>query len=205
MDLCGIVVVRSGRNRRIPAALILVLLGIVLIFAYHPSIARSLRMGPSTPSFVRPTWEEFKTGFWRAGLPQLPLTTLNSVVAVCKLSEELFPHMPAKPSAVASSVGAMNIVGAWFGVMPCCHGAGGLAAQTKFGALTGMAPILLGLIKIALGLLFGSSLFKILQQFPLPLLGSMLVFSGVELATCCRSEKEIRFVRVSHSISLPNG
>ena len=65
----------------------------------------------------------------RAGLAQLPLTTLNSVVAVCQLSSDLFPLRPARPVLVASSVGAMNLVGAWFGAMPCCHGAGGLAGQ----------------------------------------------------------------------------
>jgi hypothetical protein len=65
----------------------------------------------------------------RAGLAQLPLTTLNSVVAVCQLSSDLFPLRPARLVLVASSVGAMNLVGAWFGAMPCCHGAGGLAGQ----------------------------------------------------------------------------
>lgn len=33
--------------------------------------------------------------------------------------------------AVAASVGAMNLVGGWFGAMPCCMGAGGLAAQVR--------------------------------------------------------------------------
>ena len=61
------------------------------------------------------------------GLPQLPLTTLNSVVAVCALSNDLFPerHPPVvAPKSVAVSVGAMNLAGCAFGVMPCCHGAG---------------------------------------------------------------------------------
>ena len=71
------------------------------------------------------------TGILKAGLAQLPLTTLNSVVAVCQLSADLFPMRPARPAAVACSVGAMNLVGAWFGAMPCCHGAGGLAGQVS--------------------------------------------------------------------------
>ena len=82
----------------------------------------------------------------------------------------------------------MNMVGPWFGAMPCCHGAGGLAAQVRFGARTGAAPIFLGLVKIALSLLFGSSLFLLLQRFPSPLLGAMLVFAGVELAGVARPQ-----------------
>ena len=70
-------------------------------------------------------------GIIRAGLPQLPVTTLNSVVAVCQLSADAFPGRAASPVAVATSVGLMNLAGAWFGAMPCCHGAGGLAAQAR--------------------------------------------------------------------------
>jgi len=124
----------------------------------------------------------------------------------------------------------MNAAGAWFGAMPCCCGAGGLAAQVatqccwscaltsetfshalvggrrlgtvqgrvrgpegqtglkgrtgwqvRFGARTGAAPMFLGAVKVALGLLFGDSLFRLLRAFPRPLLGSMLVFSGARL------------------------
>ena len=69
------------------------------------------------------------TGIVSTAIPQLPLTTLNSVVAVCQLSADLFPAKPVRPVLVSVSVGLMNMVGAWSGAMPCCHGAGGLAAQ----------------------------------------------------------------------------
>jgi len=182
--------------------LILVVLGIIIVFIRDPSIVKTLKLGPSKPETVVPTWHEFKRGFWKAGLPQLPLTTLNSVIAVCQLSEDLFPDRPANPAEVATSVGTMNLIGAWFGVIPCCHGSGGLAAQTKFGATTGGAPVLLGAMKIVLGLLFGSSLFSIIHEFPEPLLGAMLVFSGVELACACKSENEIRYVLLFYLFSL---
>lgn len=60
----------------------------------------------------------------------------------------------------------------------CCH----LRAQVRFGAHTGAAPIFLGGVKLILGLAFGSSLFALLQAFPMPLLGAMLIFAGVHLA-----------------------
>lgn len=50
--------------------------------------------------------------------------------------------------------------------------------QVRFGAQTGAAPIFLGLVKLVLGLAFGSSLFALLQAFPMPLLGAMLIFAG---------------------------
>lgn len=54
--------------------------------------------------------------------------------------------------------------------------------QARFGARSGTAPLLLGLLKIALGLLFGSSLYQLLKEFPPPLLGALLIISGSELA-----------------------
>ena len=49
----------------------------------------------------------------------------------------------------------------------------------KFGARTGAAPVVLGAVKLALGLALGSSLAELLRAFPQPLLGSLLIFSGV--------------------------
>ncbi len=79
-------------------------------------------------------------GIVSTGVPQLPLTTLNSVVAVCQLSADLFPAKPVRPVLVSVSVGLMNMVGAWFGAMPCCHGAGGLAAQVCSSGIIRTAP-----------------------------------------------------------------
>lgn len=47
---------------------------------------------------------------------------------------------------------------------------------------------MLGLMKVTLSLLFGSSLLQLLQHFPKPLLGSMLLISGIELASSARKE-----------------
>ena len=99
------------------------------------------------------------------------------------LSHELFPKVPVSATHVAASVSALNLVGPWLGVIPCCHGAGGLAAQASFGATTGAAPMLLGAAKLLAGLLFGSSLARLLQRFPASLLGVMLTVSGAELAS----------------------
>ena len=61
------------------------------------------------------------------------------------------------------------------------------AEQVRFGARSGAAPIFLGIVKLALGLVFGSSLLKLLQSFPGPLLGSMLTFSGKGTLLCSKT------------------
>jgi MFS superfamily sulfate permease-like transporter len=66
--------------------------------------------------------------------------------------------------------------------------------QYKFGARSGAAPILLGLIKAGLALMFGSSLLALLQLFPGPLLGAMLLLSGLELAAAAGKERDPRGV-----------
>ncbi|TDZ14346.1 Molybdate transporter 1 [Colletotrichum orbiculare MAFF 240422] len=114
---------------------------------------------------------------------QLPLTTLNSVIAVSALAADLLPDMPTPSvTAMGISVGIMNLVGTWFGAMPVCHGAGGLAAQHRFGARSGASVIMLGLFKIILGVVFGGTLLDLLSHYPKSLLGVMVIAAGLELA-----------------------
>ncbi|KFY25588.1 hypothetical protein V491_01672 [Pseudogymnoascus sp. VKM F-3775] len=167
---------------RFPYALVIFVIGIVLSFlltgsAYLPS----LRIWD--PHFLIPSWGAFKTGAIDAGLGQLPLTTLNSVIAVSFLSADLLPHLPAPSvTSLGLSVGLMNLIGGWFGAMPVCHGSGGLAAQYRFGARSGASIIILGLFKVVMGLLFGETLVSLLHQYPKSLLGVMVLAAGIELA-----------------------
>lgn len=189
------------RRRRIviPAALLVFLLGFVLCFVRDPSIFKDLKFGPSKISTVKITWEDWKTGFVRAAIPQIPLSVLNSVVAVCKLSADLFPEKDVSATAVSVSVGLMNLAGCWFGAMPVCHGAGGLAGQYRFGGRSGASVLFLAVGKLALGLAFGNSFVRILGQFPVGILGVLLLFSGIELAMASRDmgSKEESFVMLA--------
>jgi hypothetical protein len=188
----------SRSSAAVPSALLLVVLGLLLTVVTSPHVLSQLRLGPSKPQLYLPDWQGFRDGVLKAGLAQLPLTSLNSVIAVSHLALQLFPDRAAvqgwrwRPGAVAVSVGVMNLMGCWFGAFPCCHGSGGLAAQYKFGARTGLAPVLLGGMKLVLALLFGSSLLQLLQHFPAPLLGALLLISGLELAASARKETQQR-------------
>lgn len=171
----------------VPTALLVFVLGIVLAFIRDPGIGGRLRVGPSTPQVVHINAHDWRVGLVRGTIPQLPLSILNSVIAVCKLSHDLFPtKLEVTPMKVSTSVGLMNVVGCWFGAMPACHGCGGLAGQYRFGARTGASVVFLGSLKILIGLLLGSSLLQILRHFPIGLLGVLLLFSGLELAMQCR-------------------
>jgi MFS superfamily sulfate permease-like transporter len=186
--VAAVIVVALAASRVIPSALVLFAGGILLTAIIHPEVVRSVGLGLSLPGVSTPGWNDFLTAFPKAALPQIPLTTLNSVIAVCALSVDLFPDRPASPRRVSISVGLMNLVGCWFGAMPMCHGAGGLAGQYRFGARTNGSILFLGAAKILLAVLFGTSLMAFCQVFPASILGVMLAVSGLELALATRDQ-----------------
>ena len=225
---------RARRPSSFAAAPALLVLGLVVASTREGALA-ALRLGPS-PRFgrvVAPSLRSVSRGVFKAGIPQLPLTTLNSILATCALSETLFPEDASSCSSsssstrrsafddtardgggdvindsrfggggkrkvrvatLASSIGAMNLVGAPFGAMPACHGAGGLAAHYHFGARTGAAVAFLGAVKVAASLAFGSSLAALLAGFPETVLAVMLLSAAAELARAGARgvEREVR-------------
>ena len=124
----------------------------------------------------------------KGALPQIPLTLLNSVIALCALSSQYFPGRGVQPRKVAISVGLMNLFCVPLGGIPMCHGSGGLAAQYHFGARTGSSVIILGTLKIIVGFLFGGALLGLLQSYPMAILGAMLIFAGIELAKSSKKD-----------------
>ncbi|KAK0108242.1 hypothetical protein ONS95_003061 [Cadophora gregata] len=177
-----ITLLATQKMRKVPYALLIFLLGLVLsLFTAGARNIPSFRVWH--PTILAPSWTAFKTGALDAGLGQIPLTTLNSVIAVTYLSADLLPNIPTPGvTEIGISVAVMNLIGGWFGAMPVCHGSGGLAAQYRFGARSGASIILLGSFKIILGLLFGESLIGLLREYPKGLLGIMVLAAGLELA-----------------------
>lgn len=123
-------------------------------------------------------------GVVNAVIGQIPLTTLNSIVAVVHLAHNLFHSDIRTPSIthIGVSVAGMNLLSCWFGAMPVCHGSGGLAAQYYFGARSGASVIFLGTLKLTIGLFFGETLVDLLKHFPGAFLGVMVIAAGLELA-----------------------
>lgn len=188
IGMLAFLLVLAVSGRKIPSALVLFAAGLGLAVAANPRILESLRLGMNLPHWSPPAWADFRSSFFRAALPQIPLTLLNSVIAVCALSADLFPGRPASPRRVAVSVGLMNLIGGWFGAMPMCHGAGGLAGQYRFGARTSGSIVFLGLSKLVLAFFFGTSLLALLHVYPKSVLGVLLAISGLELALVARDQ-----------------
>lgn len=139
---------------------------------------------PPAPEFVLPRAAEIWRSFEIAVLPQLALTLTNAVIVTAGLSRELFPHAHAAASErnLALSAGLANLVLAPLGAMPMCHGAGGLQAQYRFGARTGLAPILFGAVLLVLALGFSKSAAQLLALIPVGAVGALLILAGKDLA-----------------------
>jgi len=168
------------KNRYMPAALAIMALGIG-IMAFRGSLVQHLSFGITLPQFSVPVWSEVWRAMVVAGFAQIPLTITNAVLATATMIRELFPEKAVSESKLMLNMSAMNIASSFLGGMPMCHGSGGLAGQYYFGARTGGANILEGLIEISLGVFLGQSLLGVLTAFPMPLIGGMMLMVGVQL------------------------
>ncbi|MFQ5494303.1 MAG: putative sulfate/molybdate transporter, partial [Phycisphaerae bacterium] len=186
--LCAALVLVLYSSSRIPGALVIFGIGLISLLVAEPSLLGQTRLGMGWTLPRLGSWEDWRQGALLGALPQIPLTTLNSVIAVCALSLDLFPKRPATPRRVAVSVALMNLLCCPLGAMPMCHGAGGLASQHRFGARTGGSVIMLGVVKIVLALGLGASLLEWLHAYPQSVLGVLLLFGGLELGLVCRDQ-----------------
>jgi hypothetical protein len=132
-------------------------------------------------------------------LPQLPLTFGNAVVAIVEENNRLFPEHAITEKRVAISTGLMNLFAGSLGGVPMCHGAGGMAGHVRFGARTGGAPVILGMLLVVAGLFFAGAVETGLALFPAPILGVILFVAGSQLALgVCDGwqQKDDRFVLI---------
>lgn len=182
----GVFVVLLVTNvyRTVPYALILFVVGVIFAIALAARASSLPHLERWRPFVVVMSPQDWRVGAIDAGIGQIPLTTLNSIIAVVHLAGDLVPTVRT-PSvrSVGFSVAGMNLVGCWFGAMPVCHGSGGLAAQCRFGARSGSSIIFLGVLKLVIGLFFGESLVELLRRFPTALLGVMVIAAGLELVS----------------------
>jgi MFS superfamily sulfate permease-like transporter len=141
------------------------------------------------PPLVLPeNWGMVWQGVELAVLPQLPLTLTNAVIITAVLCRELFPERAVRASVrnLAITSGAANLLLAPFGAMPMCHGAGGVTAQHRFGARTGVAPVLFGVALLVLALGFAGSAAALFAAIPLSAVGALLLLAGTDLAVSKR-------------------
>jgi len=191
-------------NRVFPAMFLLLLFGAAYGLASDPALAQALskvRLDFRFPriAFSDMTWNDFLIGTAFLALPQVPLTLGNAVIAITEENNRLFPDRPVNESKIATSTGLMNLLSAAAGGVPMCHGAGGMAGHVRFGARTGGAVVILGVVLLAVALFLSSSVATLLRLFPPPALGVILFLTGAQLALgACdiSNDKGERFVTV---------
>jgi MFS superfamily sulfate permease-like transporter len=144
--------------------------------------------GFAAPQLVVPSWPEVWRSFEIAVLPQLSLTLTNAIIVTAALARELFPGAAAAASErnLAISSGLANLVLSPFGAMPMCHGAGGLQAQYRFGARSGLAPMIFGAVLLVLALGFAGDAAALFAVIPIGAVGALLIFAGTDLAVSRR-------------------
>jgi hypothetical protein len=174
-------------NRIIPAMFVLLMFGAGYGVLSDASLVEALcnvHIEPRLPTFalLALSWNDLLIGTVFLALPQVPLTLGNAVIAITDENNRLFPKRPVTQNKIATSTGMMNILSASVGGVPMCHGAGGMAGHVQFGARTGGAVAILGVILLATAIFFSSSVATFLRLFPPSILGVILFLTGAQLA-----------------------
>jgi len=173
------------QNRYAPAAIVLMGLGVAMM-VFKGQLSRIQFVSIALPPMTRFGPEEIWSTLLLAGFAQIPLTATNAVMATSSLINSYWPDRTVTERQLSLNMGIMNLILPFFGGMPLCHGAGGLAGQYYFGARTGGTNILEGLIEISMGLFLGSSIAGLLGGFPPAIIGAMMFLVGIELAKFTR-------------------
>jgi len=190
----GVLTLLLLNSKRYPAMLALLAYGIVVAFIMNPALLGdlsrvSIRFRFPYVGIPRISWSELMAGFIILGLPQAPLTLGNAIIGTVAENNKYFPDRPVTAKTISIDHGVMNLLSPCIGGIPLCHGAGGMAGHIRFGARTGGALVILGLIILFAGLFLGDSISFILQVFPRSVLGVILFFAGIELALVIKDVK----------------
>lgn len=189
LGAASIIIVLVLRNSRYaPAAIVLVVLGIAMV-GFQGKLSGAIHLGFTLPPITTFSPLEIWQGLVLAGFAQIALTATNAVIATSALIKEYWPDKPVSERKLALNTSIINTVVPFFGGMPMCHGAGGLAGQYYFGARTGGTNIIEGIIEISLGLFLAGSIASLFALFPKSIIGAMLLLVGIELTKFVRDIK----------------
>ena len=169
---------------RWPAALIVLVFGAIAAITVGKAlpIVRQVTLGITLPQLAFPSREELSAALVFLVIPQLPLTLGNAVFATANAARTYFGDRARRvtPKALLTTMGISQMLAAACGGMPICHGSGGLTAHYKLGARSGGAPLILGTLCLCLGLFAGENILPLLALVPYPVLGVLLVFTGIQ-------------------------
>jgi hypothetical protein len=175
-------------SKHFPAMLALLGIGIISSLVLNPALISQLKqisfqLRLPEMVFNQLDCRDFVIGALVLGIPQVPLTLGNAVLGIVQENNELFPDKQVKVKTIALDHGIINIVSFILGGIPVCHGAGGMAGHVRFGARSGGALVILGVILLVIGLFFSQSVELLFNTIPQAILGVILFFAGLELST----------------------
>jgi hypothetical protein len=180
----GLVTLVLIGNRRYPAALLVIAMGVVYAALFTVRVTDVLPgIGVRLPHLVVPTGSDVLTGFLVLALPQIPLSLGNSILATQQSAADFFPDRPLSVRRISTTYAAMNLINPFFGGVPTCHGSGGLVGHYTFGGRTGGSVVIYGSLYVLLGLFLSGGFDQAVRVFPLPVLGVLLFFEGLALMT----------------------
>ncbi|MCX7638179.1 MAG: putative sulfate/molybdate transporter [Cyclobacteriaceae bacterium] len=185
--ICFVLILALIRNKKIPAALVVIALGIV--YASFTSLrVNDLQhsLGITLPEPVVPGMQDIWKGFLLLVIPQIPLSLSNSILATRQVIIDFYPERNISLKKIGITYAAMNLLSPLAGGIPVCHGAGGMVGHYTFGGRTGGSVIIYGTIYVLLGLFFGNGFHNLVNAFPLPVLGTILLFEGLALILLMR-------------------
>lgn len=188
-----IIVILLLTNKRLPAAIGVLLFGLIISVSQGSLSNIDWNIGYVQLQIFKPNTDQLITALILLVIPQIPLTIGNAIVSTSDIARSFFGDDKIKRTTFkgfSASMGIANIgAGAVLG-MPMCHGAGGLAAHYRFGARTGGANLMVGTVFLIIAIVFGSIAISILGIIPYAILGVLLVFAGLELAMLIGDIKE---------------
>lgn len=172
-------------NKKYPASLLVIGLGIVYAFVFKiEAVAIPYSFDFNVPEFGIPTLEDISKGFLLLALPQIPLSLGNSIIATKQVAKDLFPEKPELSiKRIGITYSIMNLINPFFGGIPTCHGSGGMVGHYAFGGRTGGSVIIYGMLYLVLGLFLANGFHNVVQAFPLPVLGVILMIEGISLSS----------------------
>jgi SulP family sulfate permease len=135
-----------------------------------------------------PDWSQLWMGFWLLALPQIPLSLGNSIYATADAARQYFQAGAERVTErrLMLTMGFNDLIAAVIGGVPVCHGCGGLTAHYRLGARSGGAPLMIGTIFLALGLVGGQATMDLFALIPFPILGVLLAYIAWQHALLAR-------------------
>jgi MFS superfamily sulfate permease-like transporter len=198
-------------NRKYPPAIFILLLGFVYVAFFRDIDFSAVRFSLPHAYFPKLSAQDLISGLIILALPQIPLSLGNSIFATNQIVKDLFPEKKITVRKIGFTYSLMNIAGSLFGGIPVCHGSGGIAGHYTFGGRTGGSTLIYGLFYILLGLFISNKSPELLQIFPKPLLGVILLFEGIALIILVKdiiTDKKMFFIAIVVALcanGLPNG